>query len=65
MAVSTVDMSELKRISTNTYDDDKACINRIIRGIGLLNTEVRLLKLDKERLEKELAATQALLAQKK
>jgi FtsZ-binding cell division protein ZapB len=56
-------MNELKRISTNTYDDDKACINRIIRGIGLLNTEIRQLKIDKERLEKELAAARHALAQ--
>jgi hypothetical protein len=63
-AISTDDMKELKRISTNTYDGDKACINRIIRGIGLLGNEVRVLKLDKDRLERELAAVKAQLVQK-
>ena len=35
--VSKADMMELKRMSTNSYDDDKKCMNRIIQGIEKLN----------------------------
>jgi hypothetical protein len=54
MSISATDMSELKRISTNTYDGDKACMNRIIRGIGMLNNEIRMLKLENEKLAAEI-----------
>jgi len=56
MAISQSDMTELKRISTNTYDEDKACINRIIRGITDLGNEVRMLKQERDELKKQLAA---------
>jgi phage host-nuclease inhibitor protein Gam len=55
MAISQNDMTELKRISTNTYDSDKACINRVIRGIGDYEREIRSLKMENDRLTKELA----------
>jgi hypothetical protein len=51
--VSKADMMELRRISTNTYDDDKACMNRIIQGIERLNNTIRMLKLENDRLKAE------------
>jgi hypothetical protein len=54
MAISLTDMNELKRIATNARDEEKACFNRIIRGISELNTKVQFLLKDKDRLEKEL-----------
>ncbi len=54
MAISTTDMNELKRIATNTYDGDKACMNRIIRGIEQLNTALRTAKMEVEHLKAEL-----------
>lgn len=56
MAISQTDMTELKRIATNTYDADKACMNRVIRGIGDLEKEIRNLKLEIDRLQKEKGA---------
>lgn len=54
MAISLADMNELKRIATNARDEEKACFNRIIRGIAELNSQVQFLLKDKERIEKEL-----------
>src|SRR5258708_10023222 len=42
------DMNELKRVATNTYDNDKAWMNRIIRGIGELDKQIRMLKIENE-----------------
>lgn len=55
MAVTPNDLQELKRIATNTYDSEKAFMNRIIRGIGLLNSENQKLKNEVEELKKKLA----------
>ena len=52
--VSKADMMELKRMSTNSYDDDKKCMNRIIQGIEKLNNTIRILKLDNDRLNNAL-----------
>ena len=54
MAVSKKDIEELKRIATNTYDAEKAFMNRIIRGIGLLESENAKLKAEIEALKKKL-----------
>ena len=48
--INQADMNELKRISTNTYNADKACINRIIQGITSLNNQVRVLKAENTKL---------------
>jgi len=40
------DMAELRRMVTNLYDDDKACILRIIRGIT--NLEIEISRLNRE-----------------
>ena len=44
MAVTTADLQELRRIATNTYDADKAFMNRVIKGIGALDSENTRLK---------------------
>lgn len=56
MAISAQDMTELKRISTNFYDGDKACINRIIMGIAAFERSIRNLKVENESLKQQLAA---------
>lgn len=53
MAVSQQDMDELKRIFTNTYDDDKSLMNRVIKGISALNNEVNTLRAENLKLKKE------------
>lgn len=42
--VSTNDLNELKRLLTNTYDEDKALYNRVLRGINELVVENLKLK---------------------
>lgn len=64
MAISQVDLTELKRISTNTYDADKACMNRVIRGISEYDRQVRSLKAEVEALKLQLAAANEALAKK-
>jgi hypothetical protein len=54
MAVNVNDMNELRRIVTNSYDYDKACIQRIIRGIEALNAEVQALKTENKKLTEQL-----------
>lgn len=44
MAVSKTDLQELKRIATNTYDDEKIFMNRVIMGIGAYESEIRKLQ---------------------
>lgn len=55
MAVSKSDLQELRRIATNTYDADKAFMNRVIQGIGALDSENSKLKAEIEVLKKQLA----------
>ena len=52
--VSLNDMNELRRIVTNTYDEDKACINRVLRGISELVTENLKLRTEVANLKKQL-----------
>jgi hypothetical protein len=59
--ISQADLTELKRISTNTYDADKACMNRIIRGLGEYDRIVRTLTAANEALTKELKELRASL----
>jgi len=54
--INQADMNELKRISTNTYNADKACINRIIQGITSMNNELRVLKAENVKLLSDLQA---------
>lgn len=53
------DMNELRRISTNTYDNDKACMNRIIQGISAMANEISQLKSENAKLKVELERLQA------
>jgi len=47
-------MSELKRIATNTYEEEKRDqILRIIRGINELESQIRKLQIENESLKKK------------
>jgi len=48
--ISNDDLTELQRMATNLYDDEKARINRIIRTIRDLVTENAKLKSENEKL---------------
>lgn len=54
MAISKQDMEELRRIVTNTYDNDKAFMRRVIMGIGLMESENNKLKAQVEVLKKQI-----------
>lgn len=46
------DMSELKRLATNTYEEEKKDqILRIIRGINELESQIRKLQIENEALK--------------
>jgi len=51
MAINKTDMTELRRLSTNFYDADKACINRIIMGISRYEKEIHDLKIEIDQLK--------------
>jgi hypothetical protein len=56
MFISQDDLSELKRLAANTYEQEKGeQIHRIIRGINKLESAVASLKAENERLKKEKA----------
>ena len=45
MYISAEDMNELKRLATNTYEQEKSNqIHRIIRGIAKMESEIRTIK---------------------
>lgn len=53
MFISQDDLSELKRIAANTYEQEKGeQIHRIIRGINKLESMVASLTAENERLRK-------------
>jgi hypothetical protein len=54
MAVNQVDLNELKRIATNAYDGDKAFVHRVMKGISDYEKIIQSLKLENEKLRKEL-----------
>ena len=56
MAISRNDLEELRRIATNTYDRDKAFIQRVMNGIAKIEAENSTLKTQNEKLKAELAA---------
>lgn len=45
------DLSELKRMVTNFYEGDKACISRVIKGITELVNENNKLKAELQRVK--------------
>lgn len=56
MQISKNDLEELRRIATNTYDRDKAFMTRVLMGIARLENENATLKLENEKLKKQLAS---------
>jgi cell division protein FtsB len=55
MPVFPDDMNELRRLATNTYEQDKSQqIHRIIRGVSELESQVRTLKAENEKLKAEI-----------
>jgi len=53
MYISQDDMSELRRLAANTYEQEKSeQIHRIIRGINKLESTVAALKSENEKLKK-------------
>lgn len=46
--VTKQDLNELRRIATNTYDDDKKFINNLIVKIGAMEKEIMRLKKEAE-----------------
>jgi hypothetical protein len=53
MFISQDDLSELKRLAANTYEQEKSeQIHRIIRGINRLESAVASLAAENERLKK-------------
>lgn len=53
MTISKKDIEELRRIATNTYDADKAFMNRVINGINILESENAKLKAEIDTLKKK------------
>lgn len=47
------DLNELRRMVTNLYDEEKACIVRVIRGIAELSNENLKLKAELAKLKAE------------
>lgn len=55
MFISNDDLSELKRIAANTYEQDKSeQIHRIIRGINKLESTVASLTSENKKLKEEI-----------
>lgn len=50
------DLNELKRIATNTYDEDKKFVNRIIMEVGSMEREIKRLQDEVARLKLEKGA---------
>ena len=44
--VHPTDMDELRRMVTNLYHDDKACIIRVLKGITALEQTISRLKIE-------------------
>lgn len=56
MFISQDDLSELKRLAANTYEQEKSeQIHRIIRGVNKLESMVASLKAENDRLKAKVA----------
>ena len=52
MPIHKRDIEELRRLSTNAYDDDKRFINRVINGIIEMEREITRLNNELEKSKK-------------
>ena len=52
MPILKHDIEELRRMATNTYDDDKKFLNRVIAGISEMEREIVRLKADLDKAKK-------------
>ena len=55
MSINIQDLEELKRIATNTYDRDKAFMQRVLAGIAKLERDNAKLFKENEILKKQLS----------
>jgi|688.fasta_scaffold35311_7 hypothetical protein len=53
--ISKADLSELQRLATNFYDNDKKFVRRIIHGVSLMDRDIMKLQAENEALKKEIA----------
>ena len=51
--VSKQDLEELSRLATNTYDNDKRFLYRVINGINAMDKEITQLKAENEKLKEK------------
>lgn len=51
--INKQDLAELQRLVTNTYDDDKRFLQRILIGITQMDQKITALKAEVARLKKE------------
>ena len=53
--INKADLSELQRLATNFYDDDKKFVRRIIHQVNLMDREITKLQTENEALKKEIS----------
>jgi ATP-dependent DNA ligase len=53
MTIHKSDLDELRRMATNVYDNDKKFLNRVIMGIGIMESEIRKLTEENSELKKK------------
>jgi hypothetical protein len=59
MHISTDDMNELKRLATNTYEQEKSSqVYRIIRAITDMENRIKFLKTENQKLKDIIAASE-------
>lgn len=54
--ITNNDLNELRRLSTNAYDDDKRFVNRVINEISSMNNEINQLRAENEALKRKQVA---------
>lgn len=52
MPVSKTDIQDMKRMAINAHPEDKACIDRVLKGIALYENQIRDLKAEIEALKR-------------
>jgi hypothetical protein len=58
MPISLDDMNELKRLATNTYEQEKSNqVYRIIRAITDMENQIKFLKTENQKLKDTIAAS--------